>query len=328
MRTWVIGATVLVIAGGALVGQDVPAPEKANGKRIPAGTMIQKVIIEACFVRGPMAKMKQLGLDFDGKSKTISSKDWAGLIREVRHLREVELLNTPKLTMISGQRAYIAMTSHTNYVRDCLPGKDPAKMTPVIGTVAEGLVLDVRATVGAKGEVIFRYVSPATSVLLGMRECKATVEVEGKQQKVSWQEPVTLVGRPRFENPCEIRVKAGGALVVPLDYVVEQGAGAARAFAVNGKVNETYKAAAKAKKEEPTGRIIACVLTTRVLDPVPTERDMELPGFRGPTWTFELQPGKVKREENGIFEPWPDKVEPPAVKSSVRGTQPKPIEPK
>ena len=143
-----------------------------------------------------------------------------------------------------------------------------------------------------------------------MRECTATAELDGKKQAMSWQEPVMLTGAPRFKNPCEIRVKPGDALVVPFDLVVEQGAGAARALAVDGKVEETYKPVAKHEASNPADRVVVCVLTAEVLEPVKAEWDREIPQFRGPT--FELQPGKVT----------PNDAKPTAVKSRVRGTRP------
>ena len=113
MRKWMIAAVVLVVAAGPLEAQEAPAAEKAEAPGKAARKMVHQIVVQVHFITGTAGKMRDLGLSFDGPSKTSSAEHLAALLRRMRDLPEFTQLAAPKITMMSGQRAYIAVTNTT-----------------------------------------------------------------------------------------------------------------------------------------------------------------------------------------------------------------------
>jgi len=330
MRRSVIVVTLLVVAAGSAVAQQADRPEQKHAIRLWAGEPYHPLRVKVYVFVGKPAALEKVGLSTgEDPWRELSAKAFAAVLKRlpkgarvdamqfVRGVpqapRDLMLLHNPKMTFIPGQRAYTAVSAQSNYVRDVRPAEDGAKLLPVIAIYQEGIVLDLRPDAAGDDQVVYRHLRPTWSTLLGLRTCTATVELNGKKEKVIWQEPVMLMARPRFESPCDIRIGAGDALVVPLDYVVEQGAAGVRALVVDGKVQEVYEGAAPKRADDPGRYLIVCVLTAEVLAPVIPERNVGVPQFPGPT--FELQPGR--------FAPPPAPMPKPTVRGSAPTDHPK-----
>ena len=279
-----------------LVG--LTAGSAAAQEEAPKTRTVRTIAVKARFLSGEKALLQKRGLIEDAPWKTISAKDADKIVDAMREAEDAFVLHAPALKLHDGQRAYIAITKQQNYVLDC-PLDDDGEPKPVIGTLQVGLILDLKPSITEKGEIVFTYLAPRSSVLLGTRECKAHVKTDGRIQEVTWQEPVLWVGGPRFENPCDISVKPGQALVVPLTYRIEQGGATVRARVIDGKVEEKYEPKRRRDDSPGTDLDVVCIFTAEEGEPVEIPEGQEVPDFEGPT--FELQTGEPKGKGAGLF---------------------------
>jgi len=235
-----------------------------------------QIMVEAYFIEGEPARLKELGLSLRGQMVTLSVDEAAGILRQIfptrrqprgrwdfppgtplgRRLWEsgyrcgagpdprAGLAIGPRMTFFTGQRAVLPVcTSHPYVLEYQLAPETPAggkrDLISCIAHLNLGYLLDLQAS--AEGEaVVFTRIAPATARLLGMRDCSARVRIGSREERVVWQEPVVLMGRADVPTPCRVRLEPDQVLAVSLRYTAEGGSGSTRALAVGGKVRERY----------------------------------------------------------------------------------------
>ena len=89
------------------------------------------------------------------------------ILDAVQQSRRSTLLNAPKLTMMNGQRAYIAVSRQQNFVQSVTAevSEGAVGYTPDIGTVQDGIVFDVRPTVSADRRYVQMDLRPSIAVI-------------------------------------------------------------------------------------------------------------------------------------------------------------------
>lgn len=94
------------------------------------------------------------------------------ILTAVQQSRRATLLNAPKLTMMNGQRAYIAISRQQNFVQDVTVevSEGAVGYDPDIGTVQDGIVFDVRPTVSADRRYVRMDLRPSVAVVEDISE--------------------------------------------------------------------------------------------------------------------------------------------------------------
>jgi type II secretory pathway component GspD/PulD (secretin) len=89
------------------------------------------------------------------------------ILTAVQQSRRSTLLNSPRLTMMNGQRAYIAVSRQQNFVQSVTAevSEGAVGYTPEIGTVQDGIVFDVRPTVSADRRYVQMDLRPSVAVI-------------------------------------------------------------------------------------------------------------------------------------------------------------------
>jgi len=152
-----------------------------------------------------------------------------------------------------------------------LPG--PTRLfSPVVSTLNEGFDFLVKARIDGDG-IVFERVGPRTLRALAVRECQARVTVGEKRHRISWEEPILLLGKSSVPFPCSIRIEDSGVVAVPLHYLVKQAASNARAFVDSGTVRERLPSR-KRRSSDPTRQVVV-LLTARRLPPEETGQPRE-----------------------------------------------------
>ncbi len=89
------------------------------------------------------------------------------ILTAVQQSERSTLMNAPKLTMMNGQRAYIALSRQQNFVQDVTVqvSEGAVGYDPDIGTVQDGIVFDVRPTVSADRRYVQMDLRPSVAVI-------------------------------------------------------------------------------------------------------------------------------------------------------------------
>ena len=89
------------------------------------------------------------------------------ILTAVQQSSRATLMNAPKLTMMNGQRAYIAVSKQQNFVQDVTVqvSEGAVGYDPDIGTVQDGIVFDVRPTVSADRRYVQMDLRPSVAVI-------------------------------------------------------------------------------------------------------------------------------------------------------------------
>lgn len=191
------------------------------------------------------------------------------ILKQSREHPDVRMLTAPRLTLYSGQRAYVSVAGSEVFVHDVVykgDGDAGGTFEDVIDQVPTGFVLDVGAR--ADGDsVVLTHLAPRTVQLLGFRECKARVTEAGRAREIRWQEAILLNGTCPVENPCEIRLGPDRVLVVMFNYKVSQTAANARLYASGGRVREKLLSSAGGGFAADASRRMVVMVYARVLPP-------------------------------------------------------------
>ena len=89
------------------------------------------------------------------------------ILTAVQQSHRATLMNAPKLTMMNGQRAYIAISRQQNFVQDITVevSEGAVGYDPDIGTVQDGIVFDVRPTISADRRYVQMDLRPSVAVV-------------------------------------------------------------------------------------------------------------------------------------------------------------------
>jgi type II secretory pathway component GspD/PulD (secretin) len=120
------------------------------------------------------------------------------------------VLSAPRLTMMNGQRAYIAVTEQRNFVRSVTAtvSEGAVGYTPDIGTVQAGTVFDVRPTVSADRRYVQMDLRPSVATILGIDNFQTvTTGFFGGAVVQLPRMTVTLIR-------CTVNVPDGGTLLI------------------------------------------------------------------------------------------------------------------
>ena len=194
-------------------------PPRGRSPAMPTNPRAPQIILEARFLSGTVADLKQAGWDTDKDYAVVSSAQPGGAPKPASTgPAKVRVLTAPRLTVLSGQDAFITVAQQVSFVTDWeyLPGR-PEPLLPVTSAITEGTDLGVSARVEA-GQVVVTKVEPLQTRVLESRRCSAVVRLKGGDRRCEWREPVVLVGEGRVRTPCRIPLKPDQQLVVPLAY--------------------------------------------------------------------------------------------------------------
>ncbi len=89
------------------------------------------------------------------------------ILTAVQQSNRSTLMNAPRLTMMNGQRAYIAVSRQQNFVQNVTAqvSEGAVGYSPDIGTVQDGIVFDVRPTVSADRRYVQMDLRPSVAVI-------------------------------------------------------------------------------------------------------------------------------------------------------------------
>ena len=121
------------------------------------------------------------------------------------------ITNAPRLTMMNGQRAYVAVSTQTNYVQDITAtvAEGAVGYDPTIGTVQDGVVFDVRPTVSADRRYVQLDLRPSVAVVKSIDNF-LVIEPSLISPGAFIQLPTLQVSMVR----CSVSVPDGGTLLV------------------------------------------------------------------------------------------------------------------
>ena len=166
-------------------------------------------------------------------------------IERVKNSRRLLTVSAPHWEMRAGQRQTMSLTTQRTYVQDYRLQADPAGAegspvwVPVIGQLTDEVCIDVQADIEA-GEIVFRRLG-CKVVRAELISCSATFAIGDAQQTLTWAEPIVRTVASTVEHPCEIRVKPGESIVLPLSRSVDRGCPTLRAFVRSRDVREQYE---------------------------------------------------------------------------------------
>jgi hypothetical protein len=270
-----------VVKDGPRLKIDWPTPPQSPSLLTPPAAEGPMILVQARFIAAEPARMKAAGLITDKPFEILGAEDWTSRLQRLESGHLTAIVSAPRVTVMSGQEACVMVCSETPVEIDCrhkMPEseavkenekgkakeKDKAKernketYLPVIEMVPQGVALEVKARAEG-GDAVFTEIKPRQSTLIGMRSCSATVPLTKGDMRAKWQEPLVLVGAGRVSSPCQIRVRPGQCVMVPMVYCVHGTSASVRALAKDGKVQEELTGA-EWKRGTPTFGKRPCVM--------------------------------------------------------------------
>lgn len=213
------------------------------------------IAIEARFIAGPLGDLRAQGLITDDDVQIVTPEHAQRLLSWTRLGPTSSVIDAPRLTTYSGQRALIVIGTNTGFVQDFqFRGGRSGRFQPepIVSQYTVGRQMEVQATLDGS-EIVFDRIAPQTTHLLGIRDCRATVATWSSEIPISWQEPYLLAGTAAPNEGVQVRVPHGQIVLLPLRYRTVHGPAAnARAMASGGKVTETYRSMAPVSDQEPS----------------------------------------------------------------------------
>ena len=121
-------------------------------------------------------------------------------------------MQAPRITMMNGQRAYLAVAQQINYVSDVTVdvAEGAVGYDPTISTIQDGIVFDVRPTVSADRRYVQLDLRPAVARVIAIDNFPVLSATGGLGTSVNIQLPRLQVSMVR----CSVSVPDGGTLMV------------------------------------------------------------------------------------------------------------------
>lgn len=144
----------------------------------------------------------------------VSEYTWNTVLRALRKGEKATILTAPRVTVFNTQRANIAVAEQRAYIQDydVEIAQDAAIYDPIIATVQDGLVLDVRPIISNDRKYITLELRPAVASLRGLREIDISVPVDppGDPGYTPIQLPVVFLQRAQ----CTITMPDRGIILI------------------------------------------------------------------------------------------------------------------
>lgn len=152
-----------------------------------------KVTVEAYFIQPDVDLMpadlrkqlkRLLPQGFEASPAFLTGVEAGEIVKAVKAAPESTILTAPRITLFSGQRAYVMVATEQAYVSDIdvLQANDGSTAyDPQIGINTSGLLLDVQATASADRESVILHLRPQLRRLLKMQ----TVTIDPKTKLTS-----------------------------------------------------------------------------------------------------------------------------------------------
>lgn len=198
----------------------LPRPGEAAPAKPPqpaAGT--PQIHIVARIFGWPAAHTADLGFDPEKPATLLSHERYERLIDCLVLAGRWAVFCAPRLTVVSSQKADLRITRTLKPVMDYdaarLEQGKSAEESAVTVEIPHGLVVELQAAAEG-GEVVFTGLEARLTRPVELCECKANATVGGKKVRLVWQEPVVLTSKTQLPQPCNLRLKPGEALVVPI----------------------------------------------------------------------------------------------------------------
>ena len=148
---WAAPRALEARAGTLVVRQDAPGhAQVADWLRGLRASCARLVEVEAYFVARP-----GVVLPADGTVRHLSGSEGEAWLAGIQRETGASLICAPRLTLFDGQRGNITLARQLSYVSGYERRAEAADQPgdPVVKTVQEGQVLDVRGEIGADGQV-------------------------------------------------------------------------------------------------------------------------------------------------------------------------------
>ncbi len=154
-------ATNEFLASPVLIGNNTATMATAEETDVPGS--LAPVAFPSFFFSGPGGNPVQFLID---------DLQVDLLIRATQEDRRSLSVNTPRLTMFNGQRAYMTVSRQIAFVSDLEPvgSGDAIAFDPEIDVVSDGVVLDVEATISADRRYVTMTVRPSLAQVIEIRE--------------------------------------------------------------------------------------------------------------------------------------------------------------
>ncbi|MBI3099410.1 MAG: hypothetical protein HYY93_14460, partial [Planctomycetes bacterium] len=144
----------------------------------------------------------------------LSEYAWNTVLRALRKGEKATILTAPRVTVFNTQRANIAVAEQRAYIQDydVEIAQDAAIYDPIIATVQDGLVLDVRPIISNDRKFITLELRPAVASLRGLREIDISVPVDapGAAGYTPIQLPVVFLQRAQ----CTVTMPDRGIILI------------------------------------------------------------------------------------------------------------------
>ncbi|MBM4040136.1 MAG: hypothetical protein FJ290_16650 [Planctomycetes bacterium] len=175
------------------------------------------------FLAGQPSDFAKLGIDCEKPYSLLTGAQHGKTLSDLLRSRRLQVVTAPRLTVVAGQTASIAVTIPYDYLGDYKPGKAEgqakAAYAPVMHRILDGLVLNIRAEQDGD-QVAFTSIEPRMANSLGMRDCKGFLDLNKSTTLLVWQEPVFLSAEALLPPGQPIVCKQGCTLALPLKHTV------------------------------------------------------------------------------------------------------------
>ncbi|HUT35463.1 MAG TPA: hypothetical protein VNE39_18390 [Planctomycetota bacterium] len=199
----------------ALPAVEEPKEPKKDGPRLRVYTW---------FIAGQPSDFAKLGIDCDKPFTALAGGGQTKVLSNLLRTRRAQVITAPRLTVIPGQTASIAMTTRYDYLGDYQrqkpEGQAKAAFVPVMHHVLDGLLLSIRAELDGD-QIVFTTLAPRMANSLGMRDCKSFMNVGSDMLLLVWQEPIFLAAEGLLAPTDPVACKAGTTVAIPLKHTVQ-----------------------------------------------------------------------------------------------------------
>jgi len=113
-------------------------------------------------VTGAPHELGGKGLTIDWK-RAVGPWDFEGLFHLAQSRSDVRTVSNPSITLMNAQRGHITIETTTNYIQTYTVEENTGAYQPVVATIADSVVLDVRPVVTADRKYVFLELAPAVT---------------------------------------------------------------------------------------------------------------------------------------------------------------------
>lgn len=184
----------------------------------------RQVRVQARFLRGPAGSLRRLGVVTEAPYRILDADDVekASLELALAGDPSAGVVVAPAVLVSPGRKAVVSVHREESIITDLryLPATREADglLQPVLSTLRSGQALTLTVTPRTDGGVRYTQIEAISAYIRDPGVWRGIVDLGGKAQDITWQEPLAVVARTDVPDRQQIDLKAGEVLAVPLVY--------------------------------------------------------------------------------------------------------------